>query len=310
MHIQELVLKGRIPSKKNSRAWTNNEIEWFIKNYPENGKAFCCEHLKRSEPSIRAMADKLKLKSKFKHNKEADYARGSAFRGKKRPDHSDWLKKNFDTSCMRTPSARKKNSKAINKAIQDGRLKTDNFKGFKHTDAAKEKMAKATMNAWADQNHFFNSNEHRQNLSDRSSRLQQERPSLNRYSRGNGQHCVFNGKKIWLRSSCEVVYAEYLQLLFTNKQIKQWQYEPETFWFEKIKRGCRSYKPDFKITNIDGSEEYHEVKGWMDNKSKTKIKRMAIYYPKTKLVIIGEKEIKEIKKILPTARNASALRWD
>ena len=66
--------------------------------------------------------------------------------------------------------------------------------------------------------------------------------------------------------------------------------------FEAIKFGTRSYRPDFKIYNNNGTIEYHEVKGYMDAKSKTKIKRMAKYYPKIKLIIIDGPVYNDIKK--------------
>jgi DUF1365 family protein len=91
-------------------------------------------------------------------------------------------------------------------------------------------------------------------------------------------------------------YAWYLEFLISKGEIKMWQYEVDTFWFEKIKRGVRSYTPDFKVFTNSGVIEYHEVKGWMDDKSKTKIKRMAIYHPKVVLKVVAEKEYKAIKK--------------
>ena len=68
--------------------------------------------------------------------------------------------------------------------------------------------------------------------------------------------------------------------------IREWEHEPKTFWFEGIKRGCVSYLPDFRVTKNNGEEEYHEVKGWMDDRSKTKIARMAKYFPDVKLIVI------------------------
>jgi len=103
------------------------------------------------------------------------------------------------------------------------------------------------------------------------------------------------GKRKYYRSGWEANYARYLQWLKENKQIKEWEHEPKTFWFEKIKRGCRSYLPDFKVIENNGEIVLHEVKGWMDNRSKTKIKRMKKYYPNIKLIIIGKKTYKEIK---------------
>src|SRR3990167_6016438 len=66
----------------------------------------------------------------------------------------------------------------------------------------------------------------------------------------------------------------------------EWDYECKTFWFEKIKRGVRSYTPDFYLKS---ENEYHEVKGWMDTRSITKLKRMKKYYPEVKMVVIDGK---------------------
>lgn len=103
---------------------------------------------------------------------------------------------------------------------------------------------------------------------------------------------------IHFRSRWERNYARYLNYLIKNNQFIKWEYEVDIFWFEKIKRGVVSYKPDFKVYNLDGTIEYHEVKGWMDDRSKTKIKRMAKYYPQVKLYIIDSKIYKDIKNKL------------
>lgn len=69
--------------------------------------------------------------------------------------------------------------------------------------------------------------------------------------------------------------------------IVSWEYEKHTFWFEAIRRGVRSYVPDFRVVLPDGSHEWHEVKGWMDPKSQTKLKRMAKYYPEETVIVVG-----------------------
>jgi hypothetical protein len=104
-----------------------------------------------------------------------------------------------------------------------------------------------------------------------------------------------NGKEIFFRSKWEANYSLYLDFLIKQKQIKKWEYEPDVFMFKKIKLGTRSYRPDFKIYNNDDSIEYHEVKGYMTPGSKTKIKRMAKYYPNIKLIIIDKDIYKDIK---------------
>ena len=99
-------------------------------------------------------------------------------------------------------------------------------------------------------------------------------------------------RRIYMRSSWEKKYADRLNILKMAGEIKDWEYEPDTFWFEAIKRGVRSYKPDFKVIYKDGSVQYHEVKGFLDAKSQTKLKRMAKYYPDIKIVVITGDRLK------------------
>lgn len=104
---------------------------------------------------------------------------------------------------------------------------------------------------------------------------------------------------IYVRSSWEANYCRYLNFLKANGVIYDWKFEPDTFYFDGIKRGCVSYTPDFKLWDTRDSKPYYvEVKGWMDDKSKTKIKRMAKYYPDVRLDVVAKKEYTEIKKKL------------
>lgn len=100
---------------------------------------------------------------------------------------------------------------------------------------------------------------------------------------------VVGEKNIYFRSIWEWKYALYLEFEKNNQVIRDWEYEPKTFWFEKIKRGVRSYKPDFMVRENDDSHWWAEVKGYMDNKSITKIKRFHRFYPEEKLVLIDQK---------------------
>jgi hypothetical protein len=115
-------------------------------------------------------------------------------------------------------------------------------------------------------------------------------------SRGKSKWVKLGGKRFYARSSWEANYAHYLQFLKASGSIKDWEHEPETFWFNGIKRGTVSYLPDFRVTNLDGSIEYVEIKGWMDSKSKTKVKRMAKYHPKVKLIVIDSAAYKALAK--------------
>ncbi len=94
-------------------------------------------------------------------------------------------------------------------------------------------------------------------------------------------------RKIFSRSTWETRYANHLEMLRQNGAIKDWKHEPREFWFLKIKRGARSYKPDFEIRMNDGRKWYAEIKGWMDSKSATKLKRMKKYHPDVEVQVIG-----------------------
>lgn len=120
--------------------------------------------------------------------------------------------------------------------------------------------------------------------------------SQRQYTRGKKRWVEVDGKRFFARSSWEGNYGLYLNFQKKSGLIKDWHHEPDIFWFKGIKRGVCSYLPDFKIVNMDDSIEYHEVKGWMDNKSKTKIKRMAKYHPAIRLIIIEAKRYKEIAR--------------
>lgn len=110
------------------------------------------------------------------------------------------------------------------------------------------------------------------------------------------------GKRNFYRSRWEYRYALYLELMKNLRYVADWEHEPETFWFNNIKRGTNNYKPDFKVTFPSGAVEWFEVKGYMDAKSKTKLKRMAKYHPEVVLRVIDAKWFKEnspkLKKIL------------
>lgn len=104
------------------------------------------------------------------------------------------------------------------------------------------------------------------------------------------------GIRKFYRSKWEANYARYLEWLRILGKVASWAHEPDVFWFNGILRGTRSYLPDFKVIFPDGRVEYHEVKGWMDAASKTKIRRMAKYHPAVKLVVVDSKAYGQLAK--------------
>ena len=159
--------------------------------------------------------------------------------------------------------------------------------GMHHSEETKAKLRQTTKAAW-DRGDF--GEEWRRKVSE-ATKGRKPPPS----SRAKGGTRADLG--IYLRSKWEANYARYLNWLKEHGEIYKWEFEPDTFWFEGIKRGNRSYTPDFKVWERESSEPvYHEVKGWMDAQSKTKLKRMALYHPKVKIVVIGEREYRAIKR--------------
>lgn len=54
-----------------------------------------------------------------------------------------------------------------------------------------------------------------------------------------------------------------------------WEFEPRMFPYP-VKRGTKAYVPDIYLP---ATNEWIEVKGYLDTRSKTKLKRFKIYYP-------------------------------
>lgn len=104
-------------------------------------------------------------------------------------------------------------------------------------------------------------------------------------------------KRICVRSSWERNFVFYLQWLKDRGDIIDFHYEMKTFYFGAIKRGCVSYKPDFYIEAVSGNY-WIELKGFLDNKSKTKLKRFAKYFPDEKLILWDSTMYKDLKNNL------------
>jgi hypothetical protein len=97
-----------------------------------------------------------------------------------------------------------------------------------------------------------------------------------------------DGKKMYLKSKWEKRYCLYLSFMKKYGHIVDYSYEPETFWFDGIRRGTNNYKPDFSVQFPSGNTEYFEVKGYETAKDRTKYKRMAKYHPNVVLRIINK----------------------
>lgn len=198
----------------------------------------------------------------------------------KNPDHLDRLKKQARDFSQNNEHPR-------------------GMKGKAHSAETKLIISEESKKRWADPKSKFNTEEYRQMLSDNSSQarireLRQGKSNLHTNARGGRRPDLDNR---YFRSGWEANIARYLNFLVSHNEIHRWQYEPDTFWFEKIKRGTRSYTPDFKIWDKEDADPYYwEVKGYMDKKSQTKLKRMAKYYPSVTIELVDSTRYKAIKK--------------
>ena len=73
-----------------------------------------------------------------------------------------------------------------------------------------------------------------------------------------------------------------------------WEYESKRFYFSESINGVVSYQPDFYLPKYD---KWIEVKGWMDEKSKNRLKLFKEQYPVeySKLILIDEKFYNELR---------------
>ena len=68
-------------------------------------------------------------------------------------------------------------------------------------------------------------------------------------------------------------YAEVLEARRLAGEIRSWEFEAEELTLSDLEGVKCSYLPDFRVTHLDGSISYHEVKGkhiWDDSKIKLK----------------------------------------
>lgn len=97
---------------------------------------------------------------------------------------------------------------------------------------------------------------------------------------------IISEQKYFFRSSWEANYARFLEIEKSEGRIANWEHEPLYFKFEKEKTGSVCFLPDFRVTKLDGAIEYHEVKGWFDERSIETLTRMKIHFPSMILIVI------------------------
>ena len=103
----------------------------------------------------------------------------------------------------------------------------------------------------------------------------------------------------YFRSAWEANYARYLNWRIANGERLRWEYEPECIVFRfPVKPSKNStYRGDFAVWVGDSEvPEIHEPKGFMDQDSKIKLRRMQKFFPEAYalLRVIGRPEMRRI----------------
>lgn len=276
------------------KRWTDEELLLLKNNYPDKGKMWCANALGRGEASIRWMAAELGLKADTESEFFKDWQTRAAQSkvGKKRPDQALVMKKLHEDGKLKKTEAQKA---AISERAKKWLKENPHPKGMlgrKHSDDVKAKFSVISKKRFAEMSEDKKFEKVKKMLETKAKNGTLVNSRIKTTWKG-GWRTIGTEKKFY-RSRWEANYARLLEWGKNNNVIADWKHEPKTFWFDGIKRGCVSYLPDFWVLKPDGTEEYHEVKGWMDDRSKTKLKRMKKYHPNVVLVLIDAKKYKEI----------------
>jgi len=274
--------------------WTEKELDLLKENYPQKGKQWCIQVLGKNEQQVRHKASSLGLRQDRSSEFFKDWqqrARDSKV-GKKRPDQALVMRQLHAVGKLRMTDEQKQRNGEFLKRWYQNNEHPKGAKGMKHTDETKRKISKTSKTHWDAM-----SLDDRSDLALKGLKTKRANGHINvRKASWKSGWREIGGVRKYYRSRWEANYARYLVLLQQKNEIASWLHEPTTFWFESIKRGTRSYLPDFLVTTHDGAGVYHEVKGWMDDASRTKLKRMRIYHPKIVIKLIEKQEYMDIGK--------------
>lgn len=168
--------------------------------------------------------------------------------------------------------------------------------GKKQSEDMKANASVRSKAMWADPKSKLRSPEMTQMRSDRAAAMQAAGVYSNGFSRAKKGTVIIGEKTILVKSSWEANIAAYLEWLKGAGLLREWYYESDSFWFPEVKREIRSYKPDFKVEELNGHIYFLEVKGWMDQKSKLRLQYFSQYYPDVDLRLIRQVEYEQIEK--------------
>jgi len=269
-----------------SRGWTADEIKSLIDNYPTKGMMWCCSFLDKTGPQVRQKASRLGLKQDRNSDFFLEWQKRAAESkiGKKRPDQSVVMKKLHDDGKLVRDN---ETNKLIGAKFSEWIKENGHPKGFlnhSHTEESKLKISEASNKTW--------SNFSEEEKIDIARKISDSKiKSLTKRYNASWK-CGWRTVGLvtcFFRSRWEANYARYLEFLKQSGDIISWEHECVVFSFPTKELGCYNYLPDFKVTKKDSTIEYHEVKGWFDERSKLIFKSMEEYYQDVVIVVIDKK---------------------
>jgi hypothetical protein len=279
------------------KSWSKADLDYLRANYAAYGTPWCAMVLGRSEGSVRnaASVHKIPCGRDTVAVRAQNTVHSKRLTGRKRPDQSLVMKGLWAEGKLKAPDAAKRvrMSEAM-KAHHKTHGHPRGALGMVHTAATRERLSEVHTARWAGM-----TEDERGAHTLRAMRARAEKGPLAVERTGvswKGGWRVIGGVRKYYRSRWEANYARYLEWLRTHGKVAAWAHEPETFWFAGIKRGSVTYLPDFRVTLPNGSVEYHEVKGWMDARSRTKLRRMAKYHPAVRLLVIDGKAYRSLER--------------
>jgi len=283
-------------AKRRPRKWTATATELLKKWYPTKGKRVMALMLCRTEACIRQRASELglRLDQSSEHWKDFQRRAPASKVGKKRPDQAVVMKRLHAEGklSVMTPERRAKMSKNTKERLaRQGHPR--GALGMKHTPETLAKISAASTLTAAMRTPEQVDAMMRKGLATKIANGTYAKPRVGTWKAAWRE---IGGQRKYFRSRWEANYARWLQWRKERGEITAWEHEAETFWFDAIKRGCRTYLPDFRVTELNGSFTYHEVKGWMDPKSVTKLKRMKKYHPHIVMILVDGPKYKQLTK--------------
>jgi hypothetical protein len=282
--------------------WTPEQEAFLVANYPAKGRAWCASAMGMTDAQIRQKASRMKLRAMGRSEAwiigQAKAAKSKI--GKKRPGQSAVMKRlHREGKLVSSFDARSRASKRAWATSPKMKPPTysDHPRGMlkkKHSDEARGAIGRASRKHWSTLTGA--------QIQERSVKTVKTRVANGNYAlpRPNttwkGGWREIGGVKKYYRSRWEANFARYLQWLKERNEIASWAHEPKVFWFDGIRRGTVSYLPDFCVIENNGKEVYYEVKGWMDKRSATKLKRMKKYHPDVTLILVAQKQYEAIAR--------------